>query len=368
MVDLPEYLNDQTYEAILKRMLDRLPSDLDTSEGSFIYDALAPAAAELAQAAIWAQEVLRRGFVQTTFGRYLDLRAAEYGLARKPAVKATGEVVFTGTPGTVIPSGTTISTVASEAAPAVFFVTTAEAVIGSGGTVTADIEAVEPGTKSNVAANTIKLLVNPVTGVTAVTNPAPTSGGLDEENDESLRARLLELVRRDEGDGNVADYIIWAKEVPGVGQVYVEPLWQGPGTVRVVVLDSEGNIPSPALVAAVQEHLDPGQQGTGLGRAPVGAKVTVQAPREVALTVTVPQLQIEPNHDANLVRQNLEAAVRAYVVSVSPGGVVRIKEIEAAIAGADGVLDFGDVLVNGQRQNVELGVDEKAALTAVVYT
>ncbi len=367
MASLPEYLADQTYETILQRMLASLPSDLDKSEGGFVWDALSPAAMELALAAIWAQEVLRRSFVQTTFGQYLDLRCEEYGTTRRPAVKATGQVTITGTPGTVIPAGTQVSTASSEAAPAVFFVTTAEAVIGSGGAVTADIEAVEPGTKGNVAADTIKLLANPVTGVTAVTNPAPTSGGLDEEDDESLRARLLELARRDEGDGNVADYIIWAKEVLGVGQVYVEPLWQGPGTVRVVVLDSEGNIPSPALVAAVQEHLDPGQQGTGLGRAPIGAKVTVQAPREITLTVTVPQLQIEPNHDANLVRQNLEAAVRAYGVSVSPGGVIRIKEIEAAIASVDGVLDFGDVLVNGQRQNIELAVNEKAVLAGVVY-
>ena len=33
-----------TYEEILKRMLDRVPSGLDKREGSVIYDALAPAA------------------------------------------------------------------------------------------------------------------------------------------------------------------------------------------------------------------------------------------------------------------------------------------------------------------------------------
>ncbi|GAW28517.1 hypothetical protein ULO1_27410, partial [Carboxydocella sp. ULO1] len=72
--DLPEYLTDQNFETILQRMLDSLPDDLDKSEGSFIYDALSPAAIELALAAIWAQEVLRRGFASTTFGQYLDLR------------------------------------------------------------------------------------------------------------------------------------------------------------------------------------------------------------------------------------------------------------------------------------------------------
>ncbi|MFC6545371.1 hypothetical protein [Cohnella cellulosilytica] len=38
-----------TYDFILQRMLDRVSDDLDKREGSIIYDALAPAAAELAQ-------------------------------------------------------------------------------------------------------------------------------------------------------------------------------------------------------------------------------------------------------------------------------------------------------------------------------
>jgi Uncharacterized homolog of phage Mu protein gp47 len=120
MANVPSFLEDQTYEAILQRMLDRLPSDLDKSEGSFVWDALSPAAIELALAAIWAQQVLERGFAQTTFGQYLDLRCEEHGITRRPAVKATGQVTFTGAPGTVIPAGTQVSTAGSEAAPAVF--------------------------------------------------------------------------------------------------------------------------------------------------------------------------------------------------------------------------------------------------------
>ena len=38
---------DVTYEEILKRMLDRVPSDVDKREGSIVYDALAPAAVEI---------------------------------------------------------------------------------------------------------------------------------------------------------------------------------------------------------------------------------------------------------------------------------------------------------------------------------
>ena len=38
---------DITYDTILKRMLSRVPSDVDKREGSIIYDAIAPCAFEL---------------------------------------------------------------------------------------------------------------------------------------------------------------------------------------------------------------------------------------------------------------------------------------------------------------------------------
>ena len=44
--NLDEYFN---YDTILQRMLDNVSSKVDKREGSIIYDAIAPCAAELAQ-------------------------------------------------------------------------------------------------------------------------------------------------------------------------------------------------------------------------------------------------------------------------------------------------------------------------------
>ena len=44
--NLDEYFD---YDTILQRMLDTVPTQIDKREGSIIYDALGPAAAELAQ-------------------------------------------------------------------------------------------------------------------------------------------------------------------------------------------------------------------------------------------------------------------------------------------------------------------------------
>ena len=365
--NLPKYLEEQVFEDILQRMLDRMPSELDKSEGGPIYSTQAPAAMEMTLFAICAKMVLDWGFTQTTYGEYLNRKGQEVGVPRRPAISAVGILTVTGEAGTVIPEGTHVSTHSTDNAPAVFFKTTQEAEIGLDGSVDVPIEAVEPGASGNVAADAIILLAEPVPGVTAVINNEATTGGLDEEDDESYRNRILEAADKDEGDGNISDYEIWAKEVPGVGYVLVVPLWQGPNTVRVVILDQDGNIPSANLVDAVQEYLDPGRRGSGEGRAPIGDKVTVQAPTEVELFITIPSLVVESGYTAEQAKENLITAARMYIISVSPGGIIRIKDLEAAIAAAPGVLDFGDILINGLRENVKLAVDEKASLAGVIY-
>lgn len=257
MAELPEYLEDQTFETILQRMLDVLPTDLDKSEGSFTWDVLSPAAIELALAAIWAQQVIGRGFASTTFGAYLDLRCEEHGLTRRTAIKAVGQVTFTGTPGTVIPAGTQVSTSSSEAAPAIVFSTASEATISAEGTVTVDIEAIEAGTSGNAPSGTITLLAQPISGITGVTNAAATTGGLNEEDDATLLSRYLQKVRSPSAGGNKADYVNWTLEVPGVGGVSVVPVRDGPGTVSIAIIGTDKKPASQGLVDAVQNYIAP---------------------------------------------------------------------------------------------------------------
>ncbi|HOV80185.1 MAG TPA: baseplate J/gp47 family protein [Bacillota bacterium] len=265
MATLPDYLIDQTEEAILQRMLDSLPADLDKAEGSFLWDALSPAVIELTLAAIWAQEVLRRGFASTTFGAYLDLRCEEHGLTRRAAVKATGTsakgnpLTITGQDGTIVPSGFRVATPADPVTgtPSVEFVTTAQRTIGPSGSVAVDIEAVEGGIKGNVAAGAISVVVVPLAGVTGVTNAAPITGGLDTETDASLLARYLQKVQSPSAGGNKADYVNWTMEVAGVGGVSVIPVRDGPGTVSISIINTSKVPADQALIDQVQNYIAP---------------------------------------------------------------------------------------------------------------
>ena len=85
---------EMTFEAILQRMLANTPAGLDKREGSILYDALAPAAVELAKMYTELAAVLHETFADTASREYLVLRAAERGLSPYPATAAVVKGVF----------------------------------------------------------------------------------------------------------------------------------------------------------------------------------------------------------------------------------------------------------------------------------
>ena len=53
-----------------------------------------------------------------------------------------------------------------------------------------------------------------------------------------LRKRFTEYVSHPITSGNKWQYISWAKSVDGVGDAKCLPLWNGAGTVKVIIVDS----------------------------------------------------------------------------------------------------------------------------------
>ena len=83
--NLDEYFD---YDTIVQRMLDRIPTQIDKREGSIIYNAIAPAAAELAQIYIVLKNNIDLVFADTSVGEYLDRLCNQAGLTRIEATSA----------------------------------------------------------------------------------------------------------------------------------------------------------------------------------------------------------------------------------------------------------------------------------------
>lgn len=141
------------------------------------------------EAIVWqmAEDVYLSAFLNSATGSSLDRVVQYIGISRRQATRATGEVTFTGTNGTIIPEGFLV------AADGVRFSTDAEVEVVAG-SITIGASAVAAGSNGNVQAGVISTIVNPIAGLTAVTNAEPFTGGTEIETDSQLRDRYIRSV------------------------------------------------------------------------------------------------------------------------------------------------------------------------------
>ena len=345
---------NKTEYLILNNMLDQVTAPVSKEEGSLIYDALSPVANELAKHYIELDSFVRRAFIQTSNSGFLDLRASEYGLERKQATKATASLTFTGTNGTAIPQGFLVQTVDGKQFRTVDPVTIAA------GTATVSAQAVDVDTPYNVAANTIVQIPIGLAGVSSVTNPNAASGGTSIETDEDFRTRILTTVRNPGSSGNVNHYIQWAMEIDGVGAVKVLPLWNGNGTVKVAVLDSNRLPAATAIVDDVRTHIEANR--------PIGATVTV-----VAGSLSTVNVACDVTLDGTKTLAEATAAIRATIEDYFKDiayqqTVVSYPKVSALILAVDGVADHTGLTLNGTAGNVTLASTSVASLGTLTIT
>lgn len=142
-------------------------------------------------------------------GAELDLFVALFGFERKRATKATGiEKFILDTPATnriLIAAGTRVATVATSINPSLGFLATANTVIEVGATQgEVPIIAETAGSMYDVDAGAILVSSGGFSG--SVRNDVATTGGSDDESDESLRDRFRKTVFRNIA-GTKAAYI-----------------------------------------------------------------------------------------------------------------------------------------------------------------
>ncbi|MDR1821151.1 MAG: baseplate J/gp47 family protein [Oscillospiraceae bacterium] len=360
----PAILQGQSADEIQARMLAVIPDIYDKSEGSIPFDFTRPAALEKAETIeLTLSELVRMMFPQWAQGQYLDYHARAAGLWRRPANTASGEVLITAVPGTVVPAGFVVATPSNGLTASVLYRTTQEAEItgsiddSGNASAVVSVIAVSPGASGNAGIGTITLQAQPMQGIVSVTNSAPITGGTDAESDDSLRERLLDLRLSDISfTGCDSDYVRWAKEIPGIGNVVVIPEANGAGTVTVVLLDSTGAPANTQLINDVYEHIvSPGDRSKRL--APIGAIVTVTAPDTVTINLAA-AVVLGDNQDLGTITQRVTSALEAYWTEAAADGEVRYSKIAGILSSTVGISDWSGLTVNGTSANVPIGDDE----------
>lgn len=246
--------------------------------------------------------VMRQAFVATAEGEWLDRHAGQYGMARRPAAGAVGLAALAYADGLTVEAGALFALADGRR-----YVAVSDTGLTGTGVVDVAIAAMASGADANAAAGLSLEIVSGVVGATsAEIGAGGVTGGSDVEDDEALRGRVLFRLRYPPHGGSAADYARWASQAPGVTRVFVERLWQGPGTVRVFPLFDglrEGGVGNAADIAAVVEALAPLQ--------PAAAGVTVAAPAAQPIDVTISGL----SPDTVAMRSSVIEALDAVIVA-----------------------------------------------------
>lgn len=187
--------------AQIRLLKPTISAEVGTPE-RLIFDTVSGAIAENSIDLVGLEEALN---VDSKFGANLTNFMSLFGFERQQATVATGFVKFQrNTPATtniVIPSGVILKSHISTATDGILpeFVTTSTVTLHVGETETGlvPIQAKSPGSIGNVPAEAVTIMsFAPVLGITSVTNPAATTGGTDQEDDNSLKTRFKNTVFR----------------------------------------------------------------------------------------------------------------------------------------------------------------------------
>ncbi len=331
---------NMTYENILTDMLSRVSNDVDKREGSVIYDALAPCAYQLAQTYFYLYTFLDLVSGDTAVGEYLDRVVADYGMTRKKATYAVRKVETTGSQdigGTRWALSSTSYLIKEKLSSNMY-----SAVCEQSG----EIGNAYSGAMENI---------DNVTGVTAVLTDIITAGQ-DEETDDNLRERFYSRVQSTSTSGNIYDYKKWALEVPGVGDAKVFPLWNGNGTVKVLVVDENMEI-DPELPIIVYEYIETVR--------PIGATVTVTAPGEKFTNVNA-YVSLDGSRSLQEVNTVFISFVTEYLRDATfDFYTISYAKIGSLLLSVPGVADYTSLLVNGGIENINIGDVEMPILGTI---
>ena len=347
------------FRYLIGRALSKVSPEVDTREGSIIYDALAPACYELADMYMQLKLYYQATFAQTSFDNYLDLRVAEQGLIRGRATRAVKLASFENSDGEpmLMADGSRFATI-HPTDSIIYAVANASNTAG-----VYELECEIVGTDGNNYVGEL-LPVTHINGLGSATMTELLVPGQNAEDDESLRARFFEAVNTSSFGGNITQYREEVLAIDGVGAVQVYPVWRGGGSVKLSILTSDLQLATNSFIELLQNEIDPRSEGKGLGIAPIGHRVTVSTATEKQIDINV-QVSLTTGTYPAQARDAVVTAIQSYFdmlrqnwdisnMSNQYSMVVLRSQIVVAMMGVQGVADVSNLMLNGMDSDVVL--------------
>lgn len=366
-----EHLEKYSFDYLIKSALEKVPEEIDKRQGSIIYDALAPACYQIADMYMTLKNVLLDTYVMTSYGYYLDHRVIEQGLIRYEATKAFKKGIFTfedGTP-TVVQIGSRFSTV-NEVENLIYKVIDEVKVDNKVILGEYILECEKEGTIGNGYIGDLL----PITYISNLKSSKLTTliaPARDKETDDELRSRYLIAVNQKPFGGNCAQYNMEISALDGVSSVQVYPTWNGGGTVKCSVIDSEYKPATNEFIDYVQNLIDPeaveGIKGEGVGLAPIGHSVTITTPTQVTINIDA-NIQLLTGYTLEQIKGEIRQSIEEYLVILRKNWgmaddynrytlTIYTSQITARILRVLGVANVTNVKINNRLEDLSLRED-----------
>lgn len=275
----------------------------DFNEGSEIRTLLESFAVDLYTLMEEVDDVSRICFVETAEGEWLDKHGANplINLPRETGEMSKGTVTFSIAEATTSEVVVPIDTILVSEETGLQFSTLADAIIPVGETsVTALVECLTVGVDGNAESSTVTLFEddsNLYNGLT-VTNTEAFAGGIDYEEDDEYRERLLAYLRKDDF-GSVGYYESLCNNVDGVHDVLLVD--DDNETYTKIILVNGDTKPTPNTVLA-----DVLEVVTDVNNIVLGHSFNVDKPTYVTKNLTV-NLSVSVEVDEDDLEELLQA-------------------------------------------------------------
>lgn len=350
---------DMTYETILQRMMDRVTEqypNLDTREGSILFNALAPAAIELAILYTVLDNVRSESFVKTASREYVLMACEQMGM---------DTTVFNASAGVHKGLFDVEVSIGSRWNCELFNYTIVGYIGQEDGYHAYRMQCETEGTTPNNQIGDLTPISESPTGLSYCKVVECLIEGENETEDADIVTAYFDYVTNVVSDGNVAQYKRWCNEYDGIGNYKIFPLWNGANTVKVSILSASNRAASSDLVSEFQRYLDPNTEGMGNGVALIGAFVTVTTATEVPIKVTA-TVKLKPGYSDTTAIDN---ALTEYFSQIAYNkSLVAYMNIGATILNVEGVEFLTDLKVQGGTSDVSIGDEQIPVLGTTNWT
>lgn len=340
---------EKTFENILNEMLEQV-TDVDTSEGSLMYEACSKIALTLEKTYADLSRLYDNLSITEMEEEFFEKFATDRGVNRTSAKPAQVLCKF----GQDIEIGTRFNC-------GDYDYTVISIYDDSGYEYIAECDTAGTGPNTNVGD------LEPIDYVEDWEGGVLTKilkYGTDIEDIEAYKQRFKELRYNIQSfAGNKAaykEYIAKYNDIYG-GVADCIPFRTTDGkTINVYAVDSEYKALNSDKVTSLQNYIDPiTSTGEGDGIAPIGHSVVATTPTNMNINVAV-KVDLDTEYTWEGVKDSIKAKIEEYLLTLrklwskNKKCIVRVSQIEYAVLSVQGVIDCASATVNGSAKNIEI--------------